>query len=141
MTLEQGFWLAHVPAVIGWIALLTAPLFGRRAVPIARIAAVVLAVGYLVMFVAAPDGLRVLVTNYSLDGIASLFADRRVLLLGWIHYLAFDLWVASWEVEEGKRLGMPHWQVGVCAFLTIMLGPLGLLLFLAIRGGRASVAT
>ena len=140
MTLAQGFWLAHVPAVIGWMALLAAPVLGGRAVPVARIAAAVLALGYLALFVAAPEGLRALARDYSLAGIGALFTDPRALLLGWVHYLAFDLWVASWEVEEGRRIGLTHWLVGPCVFLTIMLGPLGLLLFLAIRGGRASVA-
>lgn len=87
-----------------------------------------------------PDGLRALATDYSVDGIASLFTDRRALLLGWVHYLAFDLWVASWEMEEGRRLGLTHWLVAPCVLLTIMLGPLGLLLFLAIRGRRRAVA-
>ena len=140
MTLAQAFWLAHVQALIGWIALLAAPLFGCRAVPVARVCAAMLAVGYLILFIGAPDGLRALVTDYSLDGIGRLFTDRQTLLLGWVHYLAFDLWVASWEVEEGRRIGLTHWLVAPCVFLTVMLGPLGLLLFLVIRGRRPSVA-
>ena len=140
MTLSQAFWLAHIPALFGWIALLAAPLFGQRAVPAARIAAAVLAIGYLALFVAAPDGLRALAENYSLAGIGALFTDPRALLLGWVHYLAFDIWVASWEVEEGRRIGLTHWFVAPCVFLTIMLGPLGLLLFLAIRGRRGAVS-
>jgi hypothetical protein len=140
MTLAQAFWLAHVPAAMGWIALLAAPLFGDRAVVIARLAAAALAVGYLILFAMVPEGLRALAADYSIDGIASLFTDRRALLLGWVHYLAFDLWVASWEVEEGRRLGLTHWLIAPCVFLTIMLGPLGLLLFLSIRGRRRAVA-
>ena len=140
MTLAQAFWLLHVPAAIGWLALLAAPLFGCRAVSIARVSAAILAMSYMLLFLLAPDGLRALAADYSIDGIASLFTDQRALLLGWVHYLAFDLWVASWEVEEGRRLGLTHWLVAPCVFLTIMLGPLGLLLFLAIRGRRAAVA-
>ena len=133
MTAEQGFWLAHAPALVGWIALLAAPLLGARAVPIARASAIVLAVFYLVLFLIAPDGLRALAADYSLAGVGGLFADPRLLLLGWVHYLAFDLWVAAWELEEGRRRGMSHWLLAPAIFLTIMLGPLGLLLFLALR--------
>jgi hypothetical protein len=138
MTLEQGFWLAHVPALIGWIALLAAPLIGP-AVRIARVAAAVLALGYLLLFLVAPEGLRALAHDYSLAGIGVLFSDPRSLLLAWVHILAFDIWVASWELEEGRRLGMSHWLIAPAIFLTIMLGPLGLLLFLALRAwkGRA----
>jgi hypothetical protein len=93
----------------------------------------VLALGYLAIFVAAPDGLRTLATDYSLGGIGTLFDDPRLLLLGWVHYLAFDLWVASWEAEEGRRAAIPHRLLAPCLFLTFMLGPLGLLAFVAVR--------
>lgn len=136
MMLDQGFWLAHIPAVVGWIALLAAPLIGTQAVSIARIAATVLAAGYLILFLAAPDGLRALAHNYSLAGIGVLFNDPRALLLSWVHYLAFDLWVASWELEEGQRCGMSHMLIAPAILLTVMLGPLGLLLFLALRVWR-----
>ena len=108
MTLAQGFWLAHIPAAIGWIALLAAPVIGPAAIRIARVAAAVLAFGYLILFAAAPDGLRALMADYSLAGIGALFTDPRALLLGWVHYLAFDIWVASWELEEGQRRGISH---------------------------------
>lgn len=137
--MERWFWIAHVPAVIGWLALLAAPLLGARAVPVARIAAATLVLGYLALFFGAHDGLRALMHNYSLAGIGALFAAPQALLLGWVHYLAFDLWVASWEVEEGQRRGMSHWVIAPAVLLTVMLGPLGLLLFLALRAwkGRA----
>ena len=136
MQLDQLFWMAHIPAVFGWIALLAAPIIGPKAVPIARAAAIALAVSYLALFLAAPGGLRVLARDYSLNNVGTLFADPRLMLLGWVHYLAFDLWVASWEAEEGVRLGIPHGLLAPCLFLTFMLGPLGLLLFLAVRAGR-----
>ena len=140
MDLEQLFWIAHIPALVGWIALLAAPLIGPRSVTIARASGLMLAIGYLLCFIAAPDGLGDLGRNYSLDGVGALFADPLLMLLGWVHYLAFDLWVASWEAEEGARLGIPHWLLAPCYFLTFMLGPLGLLLFLAVRavGGHRS---
>ena len=140
MPLEAWFWIAHLPALAGWIVLLGAPLVGPASIRIARAAGLVLAVGYLGLFLAAPDGLRALATDYSLAGIGRLFDDPRLLLLGWVHYLAFDLWVASWEAEEGRRLGLSHWRVAPCLLLTFLLGPLGLLLFIAVRGRRGSVS-
>ena len=136
MDLERLFWIAHLFALVGWIALLAAPLFGERAIIIARGAGLILAIFYLACFLAAPDGLEDLARDYSLDGVGALFADPRLMLLGWVHYLAFDLWVASWEAEEGARLGIPHWLLVPCYFLTFLLGPLGLLLFLVVRASR-----
>jgi hypothetical protein len=145
MSAETLFWIAHLPALVGWVVLLAAPLVGPRAVTMARIAATLLALLYLLIFLFEPQGLRALARDYSLGGVGTLFADPRLVLLGWVHYLAFDLWVASWEAEEGRRLGIAHAWLAPAMFLTFMLGPLGLLLFLLIRalhrrGGGAKAA-
>ena len=136
MSLEHLFWTAHVPALVGWVVLLAAPLIGPASIAIARVAAAVLALGYLALFLVAPEGLWALATDYSLGGIGAFFADPRLLLLGWVHYLAFDIWVASWEAEEGRRLGMPHWLLAPCMFVTFLVGPIGLLMFMLARAVR-----
>jgi hypothetical protein len=134
MTLETWFWIAHVPAVAGWVALIVLP--ADRAVPIARWAAIALAVGYaLVFFIAAPEG-QELARNYSLEGVAAFFASRELLLLGWIHIMCFDLFVGSWQAEEAERLGIPKRVLIACLVLTFLLGPLGLLAFFAARAPR-----
>jgi hypothetical protein len=54
-------------------------------------------------------------------------------LAGWIHYLAFDLLVGIWEVRDSHERGVPHWLVIPCLFFTFMLGPIGFLLYCAVR--------
>lgn len=66
---------------------------------------------------------------FSLQGVMLLFASPWAALAGWLHYLAFDLFVGAWEVRDAKRLGLPHAFVCVCLFFTLMLGPLGLGLY------------
>jgi hypothetical protein len=56
-----------------------------------------------------------------------------VLLAGWIHYLAFDLFVGSWEVRDAQRVGIHHLFVVPCLVLTVLFGPIGLLLYLLLR--------
>ncbi len=70
----------------------------------------------------------------SLAGVKSLFAQDNILLAGWIHYLAFDLFVGSWEVRDSQRVGVPHWLVLPCLFFTLMLGPVGWLAYILVRG-------
>jgi hypothetical protein len=53
--------------------------------------------------------------------------------VGWAHYLAFDLFVGSWEVRDSQRLKIPHWQVVPCLLFTLMVGPVGLVLYLTLR--------
>ncbi|MCH2346329.1 MAG: DUF4281 domain-containing protein [Pseudomonadales bacterium] len=69
----------------------------------------------------------------SLNEIATLFSNPYVLAAGWIHYLAFDLFVGAWEVYDSQKFGVSHWLVLPCLFLTLMLGPTGLAMYLIIR--------
>ena len=69
----------------------------------------------------------------SLDGVASLFANRWLLLAGWTHYLAFDLLVGVWEVHDSRDRRIPHLLVIPCLALTFMFGPAGWLLYQLIR--------
>ncbi len=65
--------------------------------------------------------------------VSQLFENPVVLLAGWIHYLAFDLWVGCWELTNAQKLGINHFLVIPCLFLTFMFGPIGLLLYFIIR--------
>jgi len=71
----------------------------------------------------------------SLAEVARLFENPSLLLAGWVHYLAFDLFIGAWEVRDARRLGIPHLLVVPCLILTFMLGPVGLLLYLGLRVG------
>lgn len=72
----------------------------------------------------------------SLNGVMLLFTSPYAVLAGWIHYLAFDLFVGAWEARDARRLDIPHWLVIPCLFLTLMAGPAGLLLYGVIRIAR-----
>lgn len=69
----------------------------------------------------------------SLAQVQQLFANPTMLVAGWIHYLAFDLFLGSWEVRDAQRLGLSHWLVIPCLVLTFLFGPVGLLLYFALR--------
>ncbi len=136
MSLELWFWIAHAVSLAGWVPLAVMPLEGGLPVRIARGAAAALAVGYaLLFFLTGPEGSE-LAAGYSLEGLAAFFSSREMLLLGWVHYLAFDLFVGAWEAEEAARLGIPRGVLFMCLLLTFLLGPLGLLAFLAARSAR-----
>lgn len=69
----------------------------------------------------------------SLDELAVLFENKHALLAGWIHYLAFDLWIGCWEVEDAEKRKFSRWFVLPCLFLTLMYGPIGLLTYILLR--------
>ncbi len=73
----------------------------------------------------------------SLREISGLFANPYVLLAGWIHYLAFDLFIGSWEVRDARRNGIRHRFVVPCLLLTFLVGPVGLIVYLTVRAAAA----
>ena len=130
------FNLANTVPLLGWLALLAAPLNRALAVAAARVVAVGLAVGYMVLLgwrvATAPGGFDP-ASFSTLPGLAHAFAQPGVMLVGWVHYLAFDLWTGAWETEEAHRRGVPHLLLVPCLLLTFLVGPVGLVAFLLAR--------
>ena len=76
----------------------------------------------------------------SLDQVYAIFQNPAMVLAGWIHYLAFDLFVGSWEARDARERGVPHLALVPCLLLTCLFGPAGWLLYLLARrvpGDRA----
>ncbi|HYI41084.1 MAG TPA: abscisic acid-deficient protein Aba4 family protein [Allosphingosinicella sp.] len=137
LTLETWFIAAHAVAFVGWAALFASPWIGRRrAVLAARWAAVPLCLLYLLFL---STHLKAIPTDlgYTLEAIARFFDKPVLLLVGWIHYLALDLVVGSWEVEHSERSGVSNLALLPCLFATMMIGPLGLLLYLGISAWKS----
>jgi len=65
----------------------------------------------------------------SLAAVRELFTSDGLLLAGWLHYLAFDLFIGAWIVEQAQRSGIAHGWVLPCLPLTFLFGPIGLLAF------------
>lgn len=135
-TLDSWFIGAHAIALVGWAALFALPWIGRRrAVLVARWAAVPLCLLYLLFLL---THLKAIPTDagYTLAAIDQFFDKPVLLLVGWIHYLVLDLWVGSWEAEHSEKAGVPYWLLLICLFATLMIGPLGLLLYLGVAAVR-----
>lgn len=131
MTPEQLFSILNAVALVGWLPLVFLPRmpWSARVVPI--VVPAVLAVVYIVFVAIALPGSDG--SFSSLAGVRALFENPWGLLAGWVHYLAFDLFIGGWEVRDAQRRGISHLFVIPVLVLTFLLGPAGLLLYLAIR--------
>ena len=69
----------------------------------------------------------------SLADVRTLFENDYVLLAGWVHYLAFDLFIGAWIAREADLIGMSRLLQPVLLIATFMFGPVGLVLFLIMR--------
>jgi hypothetical protein len=58
----------------------------------------------------------------------------HALAAGWLHYLAFDLFVGTWVARRAGDLGLPHLAIVPVLALAFLFGPAGLLAFFALRG-------
>jgi membrane protein required for beta-lactamase induction len=62
------------------------------------------------------------------------------LVAGWVHYLAFDLFVGNWMLINGRKHNVSHLALIPCLFFTFMLGPVGLLLYFIVRAIKTKKA-
>ncbi|MBT8233143.1 MAG: DUF4281 domain-containing protein [Saprospiraceae bacterium] len=69
----------------------------------------------------------------SLGSVMALFTEENAVLAGWVHYLAFDLLIGMWILEQNKGIGINQFIMAPCLIFTFMLGPIGFLLFMLIK--------
>jgi hypothetical protein len=134
MSPETLFSLCNGAAVIGWLLLLflfRIPWVPKIVVPVVLPGLFGLIYAYFILLELpwADGGFG------SLAGVLQLFENQYLLLAAWVHYLAFDLFVGSWEVRDAQRRAISHWLVVPCLLLTFFLGPIGLLCYLVLRLG------
>ena len=137
MTPNQIFSIANSAALASWLLLVVLP--GKRwvnrtlaGVVVPAAFGVVYATIMAVHFPQSDGGFS------SLPDVAMLFSNPWLLLAGWIHYLAFDLLAGSWESRDARKRGISHLLVVPCLILTFLFGPVGWLVYMAIRRTRTT---
>ncbi len=134
MNYELVFSVSGMLSMAGWLALLASPWMPAWSDRIAGWAIpLVLSLGYfslLVFFPPESGGFD------SLAEVSELFSNDSALMAGWIHYLAFDLFIGAWICRRARQDDLPFGFVLPCLPLTFLFGPVGLLLFSAILGVR-----
>jgi Domain of unknown function (DUF4281) len=132
MTPEQLFSIANTLSILCWLLLAVLP--DRRWVTdvvTGRVAPALFAVAYVAIVIAVFP--RAEGSFSTLAGVMALFANPWLLLAGWLHYLAFDLLIGTWEARDSVEHGVPRWLLVPCLLLTLMFGPTGWILYMAVR--------
>lgn len=76
----------------------------------------------------------------SLESVMALFTSESAVLAGWVHYLAFDLVVGMWMLDENIKLKIHPLLMAPCLIGAFMFGPIGLLLFMCIKSFKKQTA-
>lgn len=132
MDLEYIFSVASVVAMGGWLALLLSPWMPQWSDRIAGLwVPVALSACYtaLLVFFPAQDG-----GGFgSLAEVQQLFTSSSAMLVGWVHFLVFDLVIGAWICRQGRRESISFWIVAPCLPVTFLFGPAGFLMFTVVR--------
>ncbi len=72
----------------------------------------------------------------SLENVQKLFTNSFAALSGWVHYLAFDLFIGARIARQSAELKLPRWPLIPLLPLTFMFGLMGFLAFEIIKSTR-----
>lgn len=135
MNPDEIFGLANLLAMICWIILVIFPFEKWASNGVFGIAISILAIFYAYMVFSSinPSDFESFST---LEGVMTLFTAKEAVLAGWIHYLAFDLMVGLYIVNNAKQHEVNRWLLIPSLFFTFMLGPVGLLIYKILKFAR-----
>lgn len=140
MDFSHMFSAANTAAMLGWLVLILAPRWPivLQTLRLGLIGSLSLAYAVLIFvyfFRVQGGGFG------SIGEVRALFMSDPVLLAGWIHYLAFDLFIGTWIAGEADKLRWNRLLQAPILVATFMFGPIGLLLFLIMRTSQAVLPT
>jgi len=133
MTPTEVFSIANMIAMPMWVLMLflskwkiTRFLIDFKVIPLT------LAFMYAI-YIVQSVGVSGMMDFGSLKSVMTLFTEENAVLAGWIHYLAFDLLIGMWILDQNKELKINQLVIAPCLFLTFTLGPIGFLFFMIIK--------
>lgn len=138
MSPDTVFSLASSAAMAGWLLLILAP----------RWAALVAFIRFgLIGALSLTYAVLIFVYFFRVEGggfgsiaeVRALFTSDPVLVAGWVHYLAFDLFIGTWIAVEADKRGYDRLLQVPVLIATFLFGPIGLLLFTLTRATEAAL--
>jgi hypothetical protein len=132
MTSDALFLIISFVPFPGWLSLILAPRWKwtKRLVASCVLTNILSGI-YLYLIIMYFRGS--LAGMYSLANIQAQMQNPHIANAAWAHFLGFDLFVGGWEAREARRVGISHALVVPCLVMTYSFGPIGLLLFFALR--------
>ncbi|KAA2253849.1 DUF4281 domain-containing protein [Solihabitans fulvus] len=131
---ESLFGVTFLAALPFWALLILAPTWSwtRR---VAASPLIVLPPLVIYAVLVLPDLATVLpaVTHPQFDGIRTLLGSGTGAAIAWAHFIAFDLFVGRFLYLDSRRRDIHPLVMAPLMVLTILLAPLGLLAYLAVR--------
>src|SRR5215510_14810627 len=116
MTAEQLFSILNPMALTAWLLLVFLPRVRWTHTIVPVVIPCLLAAIYVALVAMKLPGSEGGFS--SLSEVKALFDNPWLLLAGWAHYLAFDLFIGGWEARDAHRRGIPHLLIVPALILT-----------------------
>ena len=135
MTWDTGFLIINALVMPAWVLLIFLPRAKiTRAAVHSMLWPVILGGVYTTLLIGAMAfGLSDPDAGFSFNGVQALFDHPNGVLVGWSHYLVFDLFVGAWIARDAQRREIAHWKTIPCILGSYVFGPAGLLLYAILR--------
>jgi hypothetical protein len=132
--METLFLISNVYIIPFWVMMMAAPRWPwtKRIIGSPWIAAP-LALLYVVLIIPQLGSLLGDLLNPSLMNIAAALSTPEGAMVGWVHFLTFDLFVGRWVYLDSQEKKLSPWLMAPVLFLILMMGPLGFSFYLVIR--------
>ena len=140
---DTVFGAANLLALVMWAALVLLPRWPALLSAILYLGVGLLCLAYATGIIGIlsggfdPGGARAPADFSTIAGVRAIFASDGGATIGWIHYLAFDLFTGLWIARDADAKKFSRLIQAPILLATFMAGPLGLLLWLGIRERRA----
>jgi hypothetical protein len=128
------FQLSNLWIMPFWLLMIILPHWGWTKRIMASLWLIVpLALVYTMLVLPQAVSLLPVLANPTLESLATLLGTPQAAVIGWIHFLAFDLFVGRWIYLDSRERKISAWLTAPCLFLTLMFGPFGFLLYFVVR--------
>lgn len=135
--METIFTLSNLIVMPFWLAMIFAPHWRLTQTTLRSLWVIVPpALIYAALVLPGLPALLLLLANPSLDAIASGLSTPTGAAAVWAHLVTFDLFAGRWIYLDSRERGLSAWLASPCLFLTLMVGPLGMLVYLVLRSLR-----
>ena len=138
---DTVFGIANGLALVMWLALTLLPRWPALLSAILYLGVGLLCAAYALLLIGVLSGLFPAgeggMDFGSIEGVRAIFASDAGVTIGWIHYLAFDLFVGLWIARDADAKGFSRFVQAPVLLATFLAGPLGLVVWLLLREKRA----
>ncbi len=141
---DAAFGAANLLAMIMWAGLILLPRWPALLAGVLYLGVALLCLAYTLGLAGIlggaldPGGAASGAVDFgSIAGVRSIFATDGGVTVGWIHYLAFDLFAGLWIARDADAKQVSRLIQAPVLLATFFAGPVGLLVWLLLRERRA----